>query len=1174
MIARISSLIILATFLISIAYPALGYMLTPNTIKPETYNDVALLRQSNLATISPSIKEALDKNIEKNIVPDKIIVVYKPGALKLRANIQLIDRLNYQFGFKVVKRLTRLNMDIVKLPTQFQIKSYDDLQKIRSIYLRLPFVAGVYPDVKYSIELFSLKQGNKTVYPQNPGQENNKIYYGQVPEESTPMPQASLNLNDTYADDLWNLEFINAEQAWNYTMGSPDVVVAVIDSGITPHADLFRNLWINPNEIPFNGKDDDGNGYIDDIYGYDFAENDSYPLDTIGHGTCVAGVIAALANNSIGVAGVAPHVKVMALKAAPDNAYWLDEDAILAAIDYVITMKQRGVNIVAVSASWGAYWGNLPPDLIIREIEYPMYTAIASLYEHGVLFVNAAGNSGSLIDSDRYTETPAEYGLPNIIVVGSIDYDGRISSFSNYGYESVDLMAPGNYILSTYGVAYSDGAIYTDYAWCSGTSASTPHVSGVVALIASLYEKLGLNITNPAMAAKMALLFSAYTDKVVNGENVSVIGYAKAGYLDAYSALSLVANNSQKLDALLLKPAPLPQHEPTVHWTVTAWWTARTIVAGFNYTYEILVGTPTGPVSGLTVEVRDASGNLLGVLHDDGNYPDQVAGDGIYSGEIVLPVNQSALGQVELRNLTFVVKNNNGATLLQKTYTFKVLNVGATYQVNVSNNFIWVDTSKEVTLPPAPVEWHGMLRFSGNFTLFGVPASKLAENLTPIDGVKKYVIWEFTKSPQIMLGADVNEFYRGPSYGWWCSCHIEPVSAPATMPGVVAVISALSRVSDPYAYSYGWWCCDYPDVKLHVFTTTLEGHEATVLHYYSPRTQAFGYDNPVDVEVIILDNGTIIMSYKHVPIESNVTAFIALNKEVAVVADLYALAGGASELVNKTIIFNPVPITGPAPPPPAFNMEWGVVSVTNVPKFVKFAKNYTEPVVVAGPPTRNGAQAAISYVYKVNSTGFLVGVREWDYLDGVHIAENVSYLVVEAGAHKLSDGRVIEAGYANATTDQWTWISFPEPFNKTPVVVASIASNTTSTVTIRIKGVNTTGFWALLEPEEDKVGKVSVAARIAWVAIEPGNSTTLVAGYVDVPAGNNPSVTDNFNTTFTEKPIVLASIATYNGPDPVILRITSLTQSSVTFMLQEDTSKDSEIYHTTETIAYIVLPPS
>ena len=262
------------------------------------------------------------------------------------------------------------------------------------------------------------------------------------------------------------------------------------------------------------------------------------------------------------------------------------------------------------------------------------------------------------------------------------------------------------------------------------------------------------------------------------------------------------------------------------------------------------------------------------------------------------------------------------------------------------------------------------------------------------------------------------------------------------------------------------------------------------------------------------------------------------------------------------------------PTAPTFNMEWSTVSVSSVPKFVKFAKTYQNPVVVVGPPTYRGNQPAVSYVYKVNSTGFLVGVREWDYLDGVHLAENVSYLVVEAGVHKLSDGRVMEAGYANATTSTWVWVKFPQPFSETPVIVASIASNTSHTVTVRIKDVNATGFWLRLEQEEDEIGVVRVDGLVAWIAIEPGTSDVLRAGYTTIPAGDNPTITISFNNTYTGIPVVLASITTYNGPDPVSLRIVDLTNTLVKIMMQEEQSKDNEVYHIAEQISYIILPPS
>lgn len=265
--------------------------------------------------------------------------------------------------------------------------------------------------------------------------------------------------NDPNFSTLWGMDNtgqtggtydadIDAIEAWDITTGKSDVVVAVFDTGIDyTHSDLQQNLWVNQSEIPNNGIDDDGNGYIDDIYGYDVASdtngaNDGDPLDVHGHGTHVSGTIGASGNDGFGISGINWNVSIMTLKIFPPNAGASDSD-ILEAIEYVKTMKNRGINIVAVNASYGGL-GGAQTD--------PMNDAIKSLGDLGIVFCAASGNGGSDgigDDNDVDAHFPSSYNAANIIAVAATDHNDILSSFSNYGLSSVDLSAPGEAILST-----------------------------------------------------------------------------------------------------------------------------------------------------------------------------------------------------------------------------------------------------------------------------------------------------------------------------------------------------------------------------------------------------------------------------------------------------------------------------------------------------------------------------------------------------------------------------------------------------------------------------------------------------------------------------------------------------------------------------------------------------
>jgi subtilisin family serine protease len=257
---------------------------------------------------------------------------------------------------------------------------------------------------------------------------------------------------------------IDGLEALRITNGDPELVVAVIDDGVDfSHPDLSGRAWTNPGEagpLGTNGVDDDHNGYIDDVHGWDFCNDDNSVHDAgqDGHGTHVAGTIAASLNGT-GVVGVAPDVQIMALKfiktvpPGTPNPCGRDDMA-AAAIDYAASFGIRIMN-----ASWGGVFHSDAID-----------DAIA---DSNALFVAAAGNNGKNIDSSTYNFYPAESPVANILSVAAIDQQGDRASFSNYGASTVDVAAPGSNILSDYPGGY---------AWIDGTSMAAPHVTGVAAL--------------------------------------------------------------------------------------------------------------------------------------------------------------------------------------------------------------------------------------------------------------------------------------------------------------------------------------------------------------------------------------------------------------------------------------------------------------------------------------------------------------------------------------------------------------------------------------------------------------------------------------------------------------------------------------------------------------------
>lgn len=374
--------------------------------------------------------------------------------------------------------------------------------------------------------------------------------------------------NDPFLRRMYNLDVVQATEAWDLSTGDARVVVADIDTGIDyRHPDLYRNIWLNQGEVPrdirsllvdtdtdgiitfwdlndpvnqgpgkisdlngtgfidagdllqaqaeggwANGRDDDHNGYRDDLIGWDFYDNDNDPLDGDGHGTHIAGTIGAVGNNDVGVVGLNWKVQVMPLRFYPFTGPQLADP--VPPIYYAVDHGARVSN-----HSYAASARDLPPALVSAGRE-----AIAYAATKGHLVVAAAGNGGSNIDGQLVL--PAAYDLPNIISVAATDKHDRLASFSNFGATDVDLGAPGVDVWSTYINPVGE------YVRGFGTSMASPHVAGAAALLLS--RNPGLSVAQ----LKAALLSTVDILPDLMGQSVS------GGRLNLFRALQAVPAGS------------------------------------------------------------------------------------------------------------------------------------------------------------------------------------------------------------------------------------------------------------------------------------------------------------------------------------------------------------------------------------------------------------------------------------------------------------------------------------------------------------------------------------------------------------------------------------------------------------------------------------------------------
>ncbi len=492
-------------------------------------------------------------------IPSQLIVCFKSDSFNNDQDLNMLSsQLHAEYNATILENSTLLGIPGVQL---IQLPDNVSVEEATVWYNSKPSILYAEPNFIKTISLpipRGTEELNVTDAPSGTGTLSVRL--------------ASIYPNDPYFSKQWNLNNIQLPMAWDITTGSDSVVIAVLDTGVNyNHPDIAGNIWVNPGEIPDNNIDDDQNGFIDDINGWDFAYNDKSPLDDYGHGTMIASIIGSEGNNLQGIAGMMWNVKIMPVKIFTSYSFTISDE--IKGIHYA---KMNGAKIIVCSFS-GDYY--------ISE-----QTAIEQA--QNILFICAAGNDG--INTDITPTYPASYSYSNIMSVAATDEDDNLCYFSNYGQNRVDVGAPGTDII----VLDRD----SNYKYADGTSFSAPQVAGLAGLI--------LSIDSTKSASELRQLI------MDNVDITQIHGYVRSGgRINAYKTLLAISSISTSTPTTQIT-TPTPTYT-----TTTPIPSSTTVIPTNTPTNSPLqadfTASHTSGTAPLTVRFQDISlGNPTGWMWD------------------------------------------------------------------------------------------------------------------------------------------------------------------------------------------------------------------------------------------------------------------------------------------------------------------------------------------------------------------------------------------------------------------------------------------------------------------------------------------------------------------------------------------------------------------------------